>query len=89
MPRSAIRRSKRSKPMAVRADNIALGDFGQDPLRSGATDHSRDGVLLLARITVVKVHRTCVEGPPTVGAGDVAKSIQQLSLATPQSAPLG
>jgi hypothetical protein len=62
--------------MAVRADDIALGDLGQDPLSARAPDHAGDAISLLARITVIKVHRAWLVMLSTVCARDVAQTIQ-------------
>jgi hypothetical protein len=89
LPHATIRHPpvERSKPMAVRADNIALGHFGQDSLGAGSTDHPRDGVALRVRIAVIKVHGTRRKALPAVRAGHISEALQQLGLRAPDGTP--
>jgi hypothetical protein len=43
--------------MAVRADDIALGDLGKDAFGARPSDHSSDSDDFLAGIAMVEVHR--------------------------------
>ena len=85
LPRRLIRHSpvERSKPMAVRADDIALRDFGQDARRARTPDHPRDRVPLVVGIAMVEVHCAGREVTPAVPAWHVAEPIQQPRLGTP------
>ncbi len=67
---------ERTEPMAVRADDIAFGDLGQDSLNASATNHASDRVALGLRIAVVEIHRAWLELTGTVHAANIPKLVQ-------------
>ena len=77
-----------SRPMAVRAHDIALRRLGQNPGVAGAPDHGWNGGSLLRRIPMIEVHRTGRETAATIGAWHVAKPIKHRCLAAPTGALL-
>jgi hypothetical protein len=76
---------ERSKSMAVRADNIALGGLRQHA-RDAAVDHACDVLDLRRWISMVEIHRALCEPTATVRARDGAHLIQKISSVTPSSA---
>ena len=69
--------------MAVRADDIALGDLGEDSLNARIRDHSSDAPDLLGGVAMVKVHRALCKPPTAIGAGQGADLIQDLGVTPP------
>jgi hypothetical protein len=70
------------KPMAVRADDIALGDLGQHALVA-CLDHPRHRSNLRRGIPVVKVHRAWREAAAAVKTWDGPKLVQDVGVVTP------
>ena len=78
---------KSSKPVAVRADDIALAGLNQHPIRTPA-DHPGDTADLGRRIPMVEVHLMSGELTPAIGAGNLAKLPQECrgrGLSTPDA----
>ena len=61
--------SEGSKPMTIRAHDIARRHLVQYPRRTGAPDHPRHGGSLRARVAVVEIHRTWWKPQSAVHAG--------------------
>jgi hypothetical protein len=59
--------------MAVRTNDIALCDLGEDSFGTSVTDHLRDGVALLSRIAMVELHDVEGKSPPAVKTGNITK----------------
>lgn len=68
---------ERSKPVAVRADDIALGGLGQHPL-DAAEDHPSDGSDLGGGISMIKIHRALRKSTTAVGTGHRSELIEEI-----------
>src|SRR5262245_14466053 len=68
--------------MAVRADDIALGDLGQYPFGTCSADHSGDRRSLPRSVPVVEIHGTRWKSAATVLAGLVADPIEKAGMLT-------
>lgn len=66
----------RPQAMAVRADDIALCDLGQDCVGRCSPDHATDRIALERRLLVIEVHRACFEASGTIRARNRADSGQ-------------
>jgi len=53
--------------VAVRADDIALGGLGKDPVKAGATHQRGNARDLRRRISVIEVHRALSESAAAIG----------------------
>jgi hypothetical protein len=69
--------------MAVRADDIALVDLGQDPLSRGATDHARHCLNLGLSVSMIEFHRAWGKHVTAVCAGGRSELVEQVGLMTP------
>jgi hypothetical protein len=78
----------RSRAMAVRTHDIALGDLDQDTRISGTPDHRRNIGALRARISMIKVHRARREVVTAIRTRHVSKAVEQRCLPAPIGALL-
>ena len=78
----------RAIAVAVRTNDIALSDLGEDGFGTGPTDHLGDGVALLSAVTMVELHNIEGESLPAVHTRNVAKFGQQIGMRFPVGALL-
>jgi len=71
------------RAMAVRADDIALGYFCQDPVLSRTADHSCDSGYLARRLAMIEVHSARCEPSAAIGARNAAQVVEELTLGAP------
>jgi hypothetical protein len=69
--------------MAVRADDIALGDLLQDARDASAADHPGDRRPLRPRIAMIEIHRTGRESIAAIRARDAAEVVKELTMMPP------
>jgi hypothetical protein len=63
--------------VAVRTDDIALRDLGEEALEATSTDQTRDRESLGYPVPMVEVHGTRVKTPPTVVARHSAHRVEK------------
>ena len=67
-----------SQTVAVRADNIALGGFGEDLFAAPKGRSARaEPELLAGRITMVEIHLVTCKSAAAIGTGDFAELSQE------------
>jgi hypothetical protein len=68
--------------MAVRADDIALGDFGQDHVKA-SIDETTDADQLLFCVAMIEVHRALGETTAAVGTWNRSQLIEDFRIPAP------
>src|SRR4051794_39048601 len=76
----------RSVTVTVRTNDIALRYLGEDGFGTSATDHLGDGVTLLSRISMIKLHDVEREAPPAVQTWNITKFGQRVRVGFPVGA---
>jgi len=72
--------------VAVRAQDIALGGFGEDSFDAGAADQPGHADTFDAAFAMIEIHGARRESTATIGAWHLAKLVEHLSLPGPSPA---
>jgi hypothetical protein len=74
---------KCSSPVAIRADDIALCDLGQDPRSARPADHAGYSLDLGFGIAMVEIHGAWWEATSAIAAWSLPERVQKPSLLSP------
>jgi len=72
--------------MTVRADDIALGSLGKDPINAGAAHKRSDARDFRRRVPVIEVHRALGESTAAIGTRHRPQLVEDVRVVPPPNA---